>query len=247
MSLAPPPHQPEDSSPLPQKDRAASLFSSLLDEHEISAAVSLEGSSQEAGGRRIVAARNVSSGEALLVVPSKILLTAHRSGVVGGLCGQTDLMWEAMGDLREEVGEELYNQGLTWDVRLALALFDATAGSGGDFWLSYRQLLPPPPLLTHPLCLPHKLLAELRDEPLQARVRSRSKLLQRLAPSLRAHTTHPATLSYSNMGAPLEMIPRPLEYAYALVVSRCHPTRALPVTTLPLTSARGLPQVFHNV
>ena len=48
-----------------------------------------------------------------------------RSGVVGGLQGQTEAVWDAAGDLREEVGEERFKQGATWDVRLALAVFEA--------------------------------------------------------------------------------------------------------------------------
>ena len=213
-------------------DRGRSIFTSLIANHGVTAAVALEGSAREAGGRRLVSERDVAAGEVLLKVPNEILLTAHRSGVVGGLSGQTDLVWDEVGDLREEVGEVCgrhdsnswcrhhaadgaglgvrwlgctwvrlvgrrlrisrrarlsthatpascsslvarqanFARGVTWDVRLALALFEATAGCGGDFWMGYRELLPAPPLVTHPLCLPLPLLAELGDRDLQATV-----------------------------------------------------------------------------
>ena len=238
-----------------EAERSRALFDALIQGHGVTTAVALEGGAREAGGRRLVSAEDVTAGDVLLKVPNEILITAHRSGVVGGLAGQTELMWEEVGDLREEVGEQNFKRGATWDVRLALAVFEALAGSGGDFWLGYRELLPAPPMVTHPLvtahthsnsggmrtcprdagyshsacteqCLPTELLAALGDEELREKVQMRSKLLQRLAPNLRDHAVHPATAGYAAMGAPMELIPRPLEYAYALVVSRCAPAVA---------------------
>lgn len=154
-------------------------------------------------------------------VPKSILITAHRSGVIGGLQGQTELMWDAAGDLREEVGEELFQRGATWDLRLALAVYEATAGSGGGFWNEYRKLMPPPPTLTHPLCLPQPLLPELQNPELQAKVQTKAALFASLHPQLHEHDSHPVTASYLGKSFPMECIPRPLPYAYALVVSRC--------------------------
>ena len=85
-------------------DPLADLFGDLL---TTQSAVAL----QKAGtGRGLVATRDVGAGDVLLTVPKKFLLTAHRSGVIGGLQGQTDLLWDAVGDLRQEVGEELFSR-----------------------------------------------------------------------------------------------------------------------------------------
>jgi len=202
-------------------DGPTALFTALLTEHDPLTAITLEGSARGSGGRRLVTRRAVSKGDIVLSVPASLLLTAHRSGRIGGLQGQTEVMWEAAGDLREEVGEELFQRGATWDVRLALAVYEATAGGAGGFWDDYRKLMPPPPSMTHPLCLPQAMLPELQNVELQAKVQAKRALFQDLHPSLHAHATHPVTASYTNRGFPMEYIPRPLPYAYALVVSRC--------------------------
>lgn len=67
-----------------------------------------------------------------------------------GLNGQTDLCWEVAGDLRDPVSDEDFSRGLTWDVRLALALLEATCDPqiGGKFWNVYGRLLPQPHTVT---------------------------------------------------------------------------------------------------
>lgn len=67
-----------------------------------------------------------------------------------GLYGQTELCWEAAGDLREPVSDEDFSRGMTWDVRLALALLEATADPqvGGKFWDWYGRMLPQPHTVT---------------------------------------------------------------------------------------------------
>jgi len=153
-----------------------------------------------------VATRDVAAGDAILTIPKSTLLTAHRSGVISGLQGQTDLTWEVAGDLREEVGAANFARGATWDVRLALAVFEACAGSGGDFWDAYRRLLPPPPRLAHPLTLPEELLVEVQDEALVERTRALRARLVDLYPDLDTHSCHPATASYEAMGAPMGQV-----------------------------------------
>ena len=199
-------------------DPAVALFDDLLASERITHSISLRA---EAGGRNLVAARDVSAGDVLLTVPKRLLLTAHRSGVIDGLEGQTELTWEAAGDLREEVGEDKFKQGARWDARLALAVFEACSGAGGPFWDSYRRLLPPPPRAAHPLTLPEPLLNELQDDDVATRIRELRARLVGLYPELDTHSCHPATAGYEAMGAPMEQIPMPLQYAYALVVSRC--------------------------
>ncbi|KAL1504427.1 hypothetical protein AB1Y20_010833 [Prymnesium parvum] len=205
-----------------ERDRL--LFDSLLASHAVTASVRLAGGAFHPRGRTLLAAADLSAGAALLRVPAALLLTAHRSGACAGLHGQTELLWAEVGDLREEAGEAAFRRGMTWDVRLALALLDATAGAGGEFWLRYRALLPPPAAVSHPLCLPPPLRAELRDAAVAAAAEARARLLHSLAPGLRAHGCHPATAAYEALGAPAELVPRPLEYAYALVASRCFAT-----------------------
>lgn len=67
-----------------------------------------------------------------------------------GLYGQTDLCWEVAGDLRDPVSDEDFSRGMTWDVRLALALLEATCDPqiGGKFWDIYGRLLPQPHTVT---------------------------------------------------------------------------------------------------
>ena len=236
------------------ESRNAELFSSLIAAEGVQASVDL-GTSQTSRGRCLVATRDIEPGETVLVIPKSLLITAHRAGMIGGLQGQTDAMWDATGDLREEVGEQMFARGASWDVRLALGVFEACGGAGGPFWDGYRQLLPPPPRLAHPLTFPADWLAEVQDAALEAKVRAKAEKLRELYPSLHSHAVHPVTAGYESMGAPMELIPDrcsthtpswsacactcrtctchhatgapmelipyPLQYTYALVVSRC--------------------------
>lgn len=199
-------------------DPQVQLFESLLSVDGVKSAVKLASRPE---GRCLVTTRAVDVGETLLTVPRALLITAHRSGIIGGLQGQTEIMWEAAGDLRDDVGEAMFAKGATWDVRLALAVFDACSGAGGPFWDAYRQLLPPPPKVAHPLTLPENWLYEMQDEEMEAEAALLRHKLAMLYPLLDEHAVHPATAGYEEMGAPMEQIPKPLVYMYALVASRC--------------------------
>ena len=202
----------------PAPDPVQPIFDSLLESPGLQAdAVQLQ---RGAFGRSLVASRAIEAGEVLLSVPLSLCLTTHRSGVCGGLIGQTDAIWEAAGDLREEVGESLFKRGATWDVRLALAVLEATAGAGGPFWDAYRQLLPVPPQVAHPVCLPVVLQPELQDKELERGTAERAAMLSDIYPLLVDHAVHPVTASYVQMGAPLDRVPSPLQWAYGLVTSR---------------------------
>jgi hypothetical protein len=210
------------ASETPSDPRFA-LFSELLSKAPRSA-VELAPASSSSGGCALVSTKDCAAGDALLTVPNKLLVTAHRSGTLKGLQGQTEASWDAAGDLREEVGEEMFKRGATWDVRLALGVFEACAGSGGEFWDQYRKLLPPPPKLAHPLTFPDALLDELQDDEMANKTRALRERLASLYPSLASHSVHPATVGYERMGAPMDQIPLPLPFCYALVVSRCFTT-----------------------
>ncbi|CAN0534767.1 unnamed protein product [Ectocarpus sp. 12 AP-2014] len=104
-----------------------------------------------AGGYRgLLADRDIAQGQVVLEVPSDICLWSTRDGVISGLYGQTDLSWEAAGDLRDPVSDGDFARGMTWDVRLALALLEATSDPrvGGNFWHVYGCLLPQPHTVT---------------------------------------------------------------------------------------------------
>ena len=199
VRLPAPPHMCAAAAPA-LDDPAQPIFDQLLEGTPGLDAAAVRLQRTAASGRSLVASKQVESGDLLLRVPLDVCLTAHRSGVVDGLIGQTDAMWEAAGDLREDVGEELFARGATWDVRLALAVLEATAGAGGPFWDAYRHLLPHPPQVAHPVCLPAPLQAELQDAELQKSTAERATLLRELYPLLEQHTFHPATASYIQMG-----------------------------------------------
>lgn len=70
--------------------------------------------------------------------------------------------------------------GLTWDVRLALALHEATAdiAVGGQFWDLYGRLLPAPHEVTVPLCLPSTLLREMQHQQLAQQAQAQKDRLR---------------------------------------------------------------------
>ena len=191
-------------------------FSILLETHGVNSCIAISG---RAGAREMVTTREVAAGETLLRVPRSLLVTAHRSGTIGGLIGQSDATLAAAGDLRRDVGEAMFKRGATWDVRLAIGVYDATAGCGGPFWDEYRRLLPLPPHIGAPCSLPPALRAELHDPPLEARADARAALLDELYPGLADRSAHPVTAAYPPAAA--DDVPSPLAWCYALVTSRC--------------------------
>lgn len=201
----------------------AQLFDDLAAFGGVESVVALQGVQGSAG---LVTRKPVARGETLLRVPRKLLITCHRSGVVGGLMGQTDLMHEAAGDLRKEVGQARFKEGETWDVRLALGVMEATAGAGGSFWDGYRQLLPLPPHVASAACLPAGFIPMLCDAALEMRAHDTRAKLRALYPSLHALSAHPATAFYEQTfgSEAIGYIPSPLDWCHALVVSRVFST-----------------------
>lgn len=71
------------------------------------------------------------------------------------------------------------------DLLQALALMDAVAGAGGDFWGDYANaLLPAPEALTLPLCWGERLLGELQHDGIAAAARQQQQRLAALFPGL---------------------------------------------------------------
>jgi hypothetical protein len=77
--------------------------------------------------------------------------------------------------------QTLYMTGLTWDLRLALALQDALCDPsvGGDFWQAYGQLLPAPHEITVPFCLSEALLQQMQHMQLARRAAVQKLRLKR--------------------------------------------------------------------
>ena len=108
-------------------------------------------------GSGLVTTRAFKEGDVMATIPLEMCLVSHRSGAIqgGATVGQTDMMWDAAGDLRTSISEEDTSAGRTWDINLALALLDATAGASmaGEFWDSYTGAYPRPETVTVPSCM----------------------------------------------------------------------------------------------
>ena len=209
-------------------------FRTLLATEGVESCIAIAGVGSDRGA---VTARAVDAGEVVLRVPRSLLITADRSGAVSGLASQSSPTINAAGDLRRAVEEAGRERGATWDVRLAVALYDATVGCGGPFWDEYSRLLPPPPYLATPVCLPPALRAELHDPPLEARAIARAALLDELYPGLADRSAHPVTAACTLLDVPTPLawcaararvVSRDLaadlrspRRCYALVISRC--------------------------
>eukprot|EP00752_Nemacystus_decipiens_P006521 g5872.t1 len=151
------------------------------------------------GYRGLVTSEGVEKGQVILEVPSDVCLWSRRDGVISGLYGQTDLCWEVAGDLRDPVSDEDFSRGMTWDVRLALALLEATCDPqiGGKFWDIYGRLLPQPHTVTVPFCLPERLLVQLHNDGMAERARKQVDRVRSLYPDLmRSLLSHPKTAAY---------------------------------------------------
>jgi hypothetical protein len=114
------------------------------------------------------------------------------------------------------------------DLLHALALMDATAGDGGDFWAEYADaMLPPPAALTLPLCWDDALLAELRHEEMAAAARAQRERLHALFPGLSAPAGVEASTSW-------------LQWAFACVRSRAFKVGAEAWATAPFLDMGAL-------
>ncbi|CAN0415310.1 unnamed protein product [Ascophyllum nodosum] len=125
---------------------------------------------------------------------------------------------------------------MTWDVRLALALLEATSDPqiGGQLWPVYGRLLPQPHTITVPFCLPERLLTQLHNEGMAGRARRQVERLRSLYPGfMRTLLSHPRTAVYAaateewdgdSRGGPAssesDVAPMALAWAFAMVRSR---------------------------
>ena len=100
----------------------------------------------------LVAKADLPAGAVALAVPNTVCLAVDYAA--GGVELPAGYAWPRLDRaLRSD-------PDLPWDFGLALALLDALAGDGGDWWAEYADaLLPPPAALTLPSCLPAALVA----------------------------------------------------------------------------------------
>jgi hypothetical protein len=176
--------------------------------------------------QQLVSTKPFKKNDIVLTVPANICLFAHRSGAVRGLQGQTDLLWEECGDLREPLSDDQIKSGRTWDVQLSLALLDATVGTGlaGTFWDEYAEALPRPECLTMPFCINSEtILSQLQSPTLRDAARSQQKRLLGISPTLMMnHDCHRITMSaLERLQGCASAVPGPLQWAFAMVRSRC--------------------------
>ena len=120
-------------------------------------------------GNGLFASRPVSVGEVMLSVPRDACLIISFEGTdknEGEILVPKDGTWPR---LMQGLG---FEDPLTWDVLLALALLDAVSGDGGALWQEYAlNVLPSPSSLTVPFCwsqsrleaLDHQEIIEVRN------------------------------------------------------------------------------------
>jgi len=173
----------------------------------------------EWGGAGLAATRLIEKGEIIVSVPLEMCLIAGRDGSIRNLVGQSDMVWDALGDLRDPISEE-QEKILSWDLRLAFALLEATSGNAKatKFWEQYYATLPKPHTVTVPFCFSERCLVQTQDEDLIQRARAQK---QRLASQLLGDFDNP---SWHRSGVGCENFhtpPGPLSWAFALVRSRC--------------------------
>ncbi|CAM9646723.1 unnamed protein product [Chrysoparadoxa australica] len=224
--ISPPPCGPPKSLTLARATppQQAEVISWLVENHDIETCCRV---GKGGMGRGLVTGKAVGVGDTLLTVPRELCLWATNDGAVSGLLGQTKQFNDATNklDLREEVSDERFSLGETWDVRMALALLEATASPavGGAFWEFYRKVLPAPHTATLPFCLPDALLPELQHSKLIGGAKAQQARLKKLYPHLMLdHAAHPMTGGYAKLPPEVkETVPLPLQWAFAMVRSRC--------------------------
>lgn len=178
------------------------------------------------GGKGLLARKDFAVGEIICTVPLEMCILARRDGVIAGLVGQSDMSFDSFGDLREVAEPEVEMQGATWDLRLAVALLEATSGASlhrmGPFWDGYLGALPTPLTVCLPFCMPERVLNELQDAEMAESAKAQQKRLSRLGvDNYNDLSSHRITSNLVSDGGHHGHVPTPLEYAFAMVRSRC--------------------------
>jgi hypothetical protein len=200
------------------------------------------------GEKVLVAQKSFGFGDVVMAVPSDMCLLVRRDGsVVSGLKGQLDASLDdpCIGDLRHPVPVGAPPE-VTWDVRLAFALLDATAGTSlaesGDFFDAYAWALQAPDALSLPLCMSPYMLTQLQNPAMEAAAIAQQRRLASVAGmygDVHAHRVTLASWQRAQQAHPddVHRLPpplSPLQWAFALVRSRCFKAGADVFAFVPL-------------
>jgi len=195
------------------------IFETLIKRERVPSTVRLV--EDTVGSRSVICLDNVEKDNVILSVPGRLCLWANRDGTIEGLEGQSDVTWLEAGDLRIGYPDLLKGQGLTWDLRLAIALLEASLEkrSGGGFWDVYGFLLPAPHSLTMPICFPKDLTKEIQNDFMEKAAAQQHSRLESLFPSLIKPGYHPKFAVYQELGM-TSAVPNALMWCFSMVRSR---------------------------
>ena len=190
-------------------------------------------------GNGLITKKSVSVGAVIASVPSSLCILTSRDGRCLGLSGQTDLIQNVAGDLRYPLSDSEVDSSLSWDIRLSLCLLEATAGIGlaSKFWDSYTNYLTLPERATNIFCWSKKCikgLGNMNHDIVKGALEQKSRLFNSY-PELSYHENHRCTNNAAQRlydALPdehrasfrellVELVPSPLEWALAMVRSRC--------------------------
>ena len=176
-------------------------------------------------GKAIVVNKDVKKGDVLISMPLKFCLISHYSGAIYGLSGQSDDSLNLF-DLRESLTPEIIeSKGITWDVRLAIALAEASLGNSlhneGLFWDSYSLDLPKIEDVTVPFTFDSYLLEEMQWEEAKVNAIEQQNRMHKVCNKLYGKQFHRITNECVIKGYDDYCIPDPYIWSFAMVRSRC--------------------------
>lgn len=175
------------------------------------------------GGKGLLARKAFETGEVLCTVPMSFCILARRDGIISNLVGQSDACFDIFGDLREATPQEQEMAGLTWDLRLAVGLLEATSGAAlhreANFWDGYLRALPKPYSVTLPFCMHETVLRQTQDADLIYNAKAQQERLALFAQG-RLFDSHRVTFDVEDNKLQ-KHVPPPLSWAFAMVRSRC--------------------------
>tara|TARA_B110000977_G_scaffold9004_2_gene11958 strand:+ start:10746 stop:12296 length:1551 start_codon:yes stop_codon:yes gene_type:complete len=132
-------------------------LSSLAEAHGVRVHESLEFRETTHSGRGLFASGDIQKGQVLLSVPKSLLLSVQDGA---GMSLPPDGAWPRV---RAGVASQYPDSGKTWECVLSRAVVDAVAGDGGEFWVQYGGVMPPPEALALPFLIPDDELNSLQD------------------------------------------------------------------------------------
>ena len=127
--------------------------------------------------RGLFAGDDVFKGGTVFEIPLDLCLSIDYSSNNGVSLPKAD--WSR---LKKGIAKD---SALPWDILQSLAVLDASAGAGGDFWEHYSNLNLPQPLgVTLPFCMPERILLELGHQSIAQGAIAQKQRLKTLFPGL---------------------------------------------------------------